>query len=263
MYNESPHSALPWIIDPVTGKRRHESPNEAWQRHVNEGWKPVHIENALEEFRLEETRTVLRGEIRFHSLLYSNASGLRDYHGQKVRVRYDPRDGSRVWVWSLDRQDRFICEAGRDANVRSYLAESVQERGEQQRLRGQLQRLERKRLEKEAEARKTLELTVVPLTLAQEATADAMLERLGMLEPPRAEVIPLREEEMLAEGKPVRPVFSGPLAEEAWGRWALQNLEALDEEELEQLEVKMEDARFRMLLGLEDETKKMAGQRAV
>ncbi len=251
-YNRTPHSALPWLIDPVTNQKRHETPMEAWQRHVDEGWRPVTIDDPLEEFRLEETRTVIRGEIRFHTMIYSDRVGLKDFHNQKVRVRYDPRDGSKVWVWSLDKHDRFICEATKDANLHPYLVESVQEHGEAKRLRGQLNRLDRKRQEKLDEAKKTLELQAEPLTIEQDATATAMIEHLQMDRSKEAEVIPLYEDTVLVNGT-IRPIFSGPLAEEQWGHWALANVEALDEEELDQLEAKMESPRFRMLLGIDDE----------
>ncbi|MBF0125228.1 MAG: Mu transposase C-terminal domain-containing protein, partial [Magnetococcales bacterium] len=228
--------------------------NEALRRHVSEGWQPV-VVDALEEFRLEETRTVIRGEIRFHTMIYANAAGLRDWHGKQVRVRYDPRDGSKVWVWSLDKHDRFICEALKDGNQAPYLIDSVQDHAEAKRLRGQLQRLDRKRLEKQAESRRTLEAVpeAIPLTVEQEAMAAAMLQHLGLNdEGPLAEVIPLREEDALSIGNS-RPVFRGPLAEEQWGRWALAHMEELDEEELDQLEAKMEESRFRMMLGLDEE----------
>ncbi|MBF0215055.1 MAG: transposase [Magnetococcales bacterium] len=255
VYNNTPHSSLPWIICPATRKRRHETPNEAWQRHVDAGWKPVKVENALEEFRLEEVRNVVRGEIRFHTMIYANPVGLKGLHG-KVRVRFDPRDGSKIWVWSLDKHDRFICEAARDGNKLPYLVDSVLEHGEQMRLRGQLARLDRKKLEKEGEARKTLEMQVAPLSLAQEAMADAMIEELVLNKnaaPVEAEIIPLNEAAMFAGEQARRPIFSGAMAEADWGQWALTHLGELDEEELDRLEAKLEDPRFRMLLGLDDE----------
>ncbi|MBF0339762.1 MAG: transposase [Magnetococcales bacterium] len=271
IYNNTPHSSLPWMFDKVTGKKRHETPKEAWQRHVDGGWKPVRVDNALEEFRLEETRTVLRGEIRFHTMIYSNPTGLKEWHNKKVRVRYDPRDGSKVWVWSLDKHDRLICEATRDGNVRPYLVDNVLEHGGMLRLRGQLARLDRKKLEKLAEARQTLEMVVEPLTIAQEEAANAMIEQLGMGESRTAEIVPLHEAQILESGFPARPVFSGTLAEEAWGKWAMANMDQLDEEELDKLESRLEDPWFRRLLGFDDDegegdgdscrTKRRAGHR--
>ncbi|MBF0096263.1 MAG: transposase [Magnetococcales bacterium] len=249
-YNNRPHSSLPLMTDPVTGKRRHESPNEALQRHFNNGWRPVKVDT-LEEFRLEEVRNVVRGEIRFHSMIYANAEGLRGLHGQ-VRVRYDPRDGSKIWVWSLDKDDRFICEALKDGNSAPYLIDSVQEHAEQKRLRGQLQRLDRKRLEKQAETRRTIEAEVVPLTIEQQEMADEMMDRLGMVDQPTAEVILLRGGATPSQPGS-RPLFRGEFAERDWIVWALDHQEALSEEELDTLEAKLEDPRVRMMLGMDEE----------
>lgn len=40
-WNDKPHRSLPKIADPVTGKRRRQTPREALQAHVDAGWTPV------------------------------------------------------------------------------------------------------------------------------------------------------------------------------------------------------------------------------
>lgn len=252
-YNNRPHRSLPKTIDKITGKERHETPVEAWKRHVDAGWKPVKVADSLEEFRLEEVRHVIRGEIRFHKMFYANNAELAGMTGQ-VRVRFDPRDGSRVWVYSLDKHDKFICEAKRDGNKKDYLVDSVLDHAEQIRLRGQLARLDRKKLEKQAEARRTLELVREPERITIEQADDADPSETD-------ELMPTHEEQILSADTGGRPIFSGPFAERDWGLWAMQHTEELDEEELDQLEASLEDLRFRMLLGLDGDAKRKAGSR--
>lgn len=115
-YNRRPHRGLPTITDAVTGKRRHMSPAEALQAHVDAGWGPQMLTPAIIDdlFRPYEIRKTFRGEVNlawgryYHDLLV-------DYGGQSVRVGYDIKDGSRVWV--RDNTGRLICVAIRDANV--------------------------------------------------------------------------------------------------------------------------------------------------
>jgi putative transposase len=99
IYNNRPHSSLPKVIDPQTGKRRHQTPNEAWQAGLDEGWAPTLVTTSEAEdlFRPYVYATVLRGEIRLFNNLYFSHE-LTEWHGEKVRVGYDLHDGSRVWV---------------------------------------------------------------------------------------------------------------------------------------------------------------------
>ncbi|MBF0454977.1 MAG: transposase [Magnetococcales bacterium] len=253
-YNNNPHSSLPKIIDPITRKRRHQTPTEAWQECVLKGWKPVVVEDALAEFRLEEVGTVRRGQIRFHNMIY--ASGvLRGYNDQKVRVRYDPRDGSKVWVWSLGSEDQFICEAAKDRNLVPYLADNMLGQGKQKREAAQIRRKENDIERIKAEARSTLDLTAEPepLTPSQQIAADEYAEEIGFGDD--ADVIPLRPEPQPGE----RPIFNGPTAEMDWGKWAIANPELLDEEERMDLEEKLDDPHFRRMVGVDEDQKKTAG----
>ncbi|GAB0057446.1 hypothetical protein SIID45300_01774 [Candidatus Magnetaquicoccaceae bacterium FCR-1] len=251
-YNNRPHRSLPKTIDKITGKERHETPVEAWKRHVDAGWKPVKVVDSLEEFRLEEVRHVIRGEIRFHKMFYANNAELAGMTGQ-VRVRFDPRDGSRVWVYSLDKHDRFICEALRDGNRKDYLVDSVLDHAEQIRLRGQLARLDRKKLEKQEESRRTLELVREPerLTVEQQETANRMSGLPVAEAADYTEMLAVRDEQFSDGQSGGRPIFSGPFAERDWGVWAMGHIEELDEEELDRLEASLEDPRFRMLVGVD------------
>lgn len=40
-FNDRPHRSLPKISDPVTGKRRHQTPREALQQHIDDGWDAI------------------------------------------------------------------------------------------------------------------------------------------------------------------------------------------------------------------------------
>ena len=142
VYNARPHSTLPKIIDPVSGKRRHMSPDEAWQSWVDKGWAPEVA--ALEDtaFRPQERRKVLRGEISLFSNRYF-AADLQEFHDQDVLVGYDVHDASKVWVSNLEQQ--FICTADWYGNSVSYFPISVVEQAHAKRVENRLKRVERKR----------------------------------------------------------------------------------------------------------------------
>ena len=40
-YNNHQHTALPKKRDDATGKMRHMTPNEAWQKAIDGGWEPM------------------------------------------------------------------------------------------------------------------------------------------------------------------------------------------------------------------------------
>ncbi|MEP9372589.1 Mu transposase C-terminal domain-containing protein [Mesorhizobium sp. KR1-2] len=115
-YNNRPHSALPKVRDPQTGKLRHQSPAEALEAARAQGWEPMLLGDKVVEdlFRPQLLRTAVRGEISLPWGRYFSHE-LEPFGGEKVRVGYDIHDGSRVWVRTLD--NRLICIAHRDANV--------------------------------------------------------------------------------------------------------------------------------------------------
>lgn len=140
-YNSRPHRGLPKWPDPITGKPRHMTPNEAWQKAVNEGFEPVTLTDAerVDLFRPEKICTVLRGEIRFRNNLYFSRD-LEEFHGDKVRIGYDIHDAERVWV--RDMEGRLICVAEFEANKRAYFAQSVIEQDRIKRAAARERRLE-------------------------------------------------------------------------------------------------------------------------
>ncbi|WP_081701787.1 DNA-binding protein [Oleidesulfovibrio alaskensis] len=52
-YNATPHRALPKITD-ETGRRRHMSPDECWEHHVQNGFEPVRVPEDMKD-ELEDT----------------------------------------------------------------------------------------------------------------------------------------------------------------------------------------------------------------
>ena len=139
-YNNTPHSELPKVRDYDTGVLRHMTPNEVWRRAAERGFvamtgRPHEVELMCRPTKVVVTR---RGEVRFMNQIYfSNA--LVPMHGEDVVLRYDFRDGSRVWVFNLDGE--LICEAlfegnSVDAKPRSFIdaAAETREKGQFGRL---------------------------------------------------------------------------------------------------------------------------------
>lgn len=138
-YHNRPHRGLPKIRDPKTLALRHMSPNEAWEAAIANGWEPMrapaHI--ATDLLRPQIVRPVRRGEIALHGHRYFLES-LRDLHGEEVRVGYDVRDASRVWVYTLDGE--HLGEALVDGNASDYMPKAVIEQAYERREKGQMKR---------------------------------------------------------------------------------------------------------------------------
>lgn len=139
-YNARPHLALPMMTD-AEGKRRHMSPNEAWEAALATGWAPTMLtpEERDDVFRPYKTAKVIRGEIRLNNNLYYS-DALLEFHGETVRVGYDIHDASRVWVRDHD-NDRLICVAEFEANHRAYYPQSVIDQASEKRAAARIRRL--------------------------------------------------------------------------------------------------------------------------
>ncbi len=170
-YNDRPHSSLRKIIDPETGKLRHQSPNEAWQSWIDQGWSPDVVDAGDADFRPQERRRVNRAEIQLFTNRYF-AVELEEFHDRDVLVAYDIHDASKVWVSTLDQ--RLICVAGYQGNSVSYFPRSVAEQAHEKRVENRLKRVERKRIAVAEEGRApTLTLAASrsePIAPAAEAT---------------------------------------------------------------------------------------------
>lgn len=140
-YNARPHRGLPKFRDPISGKLRHMSPNEAWQAAIDQGWAPTMVSaaEAQDLFRPEIIATTNRGEIRLHGNLYFSHD-LQEFTGEKMRVGYDIHDGSKVWVRDMD--GRLICVAEFEANKTRYFPQSATDTADVHRAKTRARRLE-------------------------------------------------------------------------------------------------------------------------
>ncbi|OTG68280.1 transposase [Acinetobacter sp. ANC 4470] len=139
-YNNKPHKGLKRIVDPVTLKRRHQSPLEAWDEALEMGATIDRVEDwdAEDLFRPYEERKVRRGEIELFGNRYFSQE-LSEYHGDNVLVGYDIHNADRITV--RDDEGRLICYAFWNANKRAYFPQTKVEQARQRRADGRLRRL--------------------------------------------------------------------------------------------------------------------------
>jgi putative transposase len=138
-YNNRPHRGLDKVRDPETGRMRHQSPNEAWEAACANGWEPMIAPAELvgDLMRPQVERKTHRGEIAWDGHRYF-LDALRDLHGETVRVAYDVRDSSRVWVRTLEGE--LVGEALLDGNACDYLPLNRVEQAREKRAQGQIKR---------------------------------------------------------------------------------------------------------------------------
>lgn len=161
-YNDTPHSALPQVRDYETGVQRHMTPNEIWQQKCDRGFEPMVASVADIEMMCRPTKVVVtrRGEIKFIKQVYFSHD-LVPLHGEDVVIRYDFRDGSRVWAFNLDGE--LICEALFQGNSVDAKPQSMIDDAAEKRMKGQLGRLSTK-----AETLTGMKVDIVPRVNAQE-----------------------------------------------------------------------------------------------
>lgn len=160
-YNNRPHQALPKIRDPHTGRMRHMTPNEMWDKAVAERGAPPLLsqEEITDLFLPEKVCKVDRGTIRLFGNSYASGS-LEEYHGDQVRVGYDVHDPRSVLVRDLD--GRIICIAAFKGNHRRYFAKPVSELAAEKREAERLKRLALKEEEIRLERIGTVEVRSAP-----------------------------------------------------------------------------------------------------
>lgn len=145
-YNNKPHRSLGTIVDPVTLKRRHMTPLEAWNLAVQQGAELVTLDEVEQQdlFRPYVMRQVSRGEIKLRGNIYF-ARELEQFHGELVAVGYEIENAEQVWVRNAD--GYLIAIAKWNANKRNYFPLSVIEQSKQKRAEGRLRRLAVKQAE--------------------------------------------------------------------------------------------------------------------
>jgi len=234
-YNDRPHRSLPKIVDSVSGRRRHMTPNEKWEQFVQNGFEPhrVHDDEAEPLFRPQTLRTVRRAELELFGNRYFNRD-LEEFHGEQLAVGYDIHDPQMVWVY--DDTGRFICTAELDANKHDYMPQSVIERARDNRAAGREKRLEAKLQEVREERRGTPALEqpgsfVSPgfLNITREQLEQRAQEREVVITEPIA-----AQAEVVALPVTPAPSWSTPTTPEArlaeWERLMNLNEEEIDSE---------------------------------
>ena len=120
----------------------HMTPNEAWDAMLVPDLviKPAVMEvRAL--FMPSALRTAQRGEVQFLNQVYASDE-LMQVDGERVSVRYDVHDPSRVFVWTVSGQ--FVCEAKLDANKSDFFPKSAVEAAREKRVRGMVKRAQQR-----------------------------------------------------------------------------------------------------------------------
>lgn len=177
LYNNRPHSSLPKIIDPVTGQKRHRSPNEQWHYLCEkEGFDALLVDNeeAAPLFRPQVLRVAQRAEINLFGNRYFSKA-LEEFNGEQLAVGYDIHDASRVWVYTDE--GRLLCVAQLDGNVSPFYVKSRVETNREKRAHGRAARLETKldEVHQELHGRPPLEI-IETINLGVRTVAVADLE---------------------------------------------------------------------------------------
>jgi putative transposase len=232
--NNTPHRALPTLMDPITGKRRHMTPNECWKDFQARGWQPAlpSPQQLTELFRPHRLGNVSREVIRFNKVDY-HSPALADYHGQQVQVGFDIHDGSRIWV--RDIKGRPICEAFADGHARPYFDKIKLDRakGRRNRLLDKLAVVDAELGFQDVEA-----ASGAPMQPDELAAVEAEFARL------EAPALALVAPSAPAAGE--RPRFDD---DESWGRWVVahpQQATAMDKRRLSNMI--RSNPSFRLLL---------------
>lgn len=260
-YNNKPHSGLKRITDPVTLKKRYQTPLETWNEALEQGAPIDRVEDwdAEDLFRPYEERKVRRGEIEIFGNRYFSKD-LEQHHGLNVLVGYDIHDANKVVV--RDEDGRLICYAVWNANKRNYFPVSKVEQARQNRADGRLRRLAVKQSEvlDELNPKAMIEhienQTVIPFDQMKRQKLMAELEALP-IQPKHEERIYFKDVNLSidAEPTPQKTVEISPME-----RWIAIDQRVLNEEELSE-----EDENFWNLfqmskkfrqLSLDDETLK-------
>lgn len=214
-YNDRPHSDLPKIMDPASGRKRHQSPNEVWEAAVAAGWDAdiLSAEEHPDLYRPQTEVTVSRCLVRFRGNEFFSQD-LDLWHGRKVLLGYDIHDATRVWVRSLDQQ--LICVALWNAHQTSYVPVSVARDAHEKRVAARLKRGQARITKIEAELGPALIDHRPPQPLEPEVVirAEAAFARLDA----RAEAPPAAAETPASPSG--RPVFRDQLQ---FARWITAN----------------------------------------
>ena len=195
-WNNHHHSGLEKIIDEVTGKKRHLSPNEAMEKFKQAGWQPVAMEEShlVDLFRPRVQRKIRRGVVApYHKDVRFRNHELDHWEGKEVIISYDIMDYSQVWV--MDLKGSLICVAKHDEAV-SYRSEHASDLAQEKRALATVKRQENKinaTLERaglnelpviEGEAKRVVDFTTIEQETKHEATVISIWGQIAEEEQP-------------------------------------------------------------------------------
>lgn len=142
-FNNKPHSALPQIRDAVSGKRRHQSPQEALDAAKAAGWQPVMIDelHLVDMFWQHTQRKVRRATVQPYGKMKFTHTDLASWEGQLVTVAFDENNSEHVWV--KDNQGAIICEA-LAVKATPYASQTALEAAIEKRALAQIARINKK-----------------------------------------------------------------------------------------------------------------------
>ncbi|MBW7901223.1 MAG: Mu transposase C-terminal domain-containing protein [Rhodocyclaceae bacterium] len=139
-WNDEPHRELPKIADPLTGRRRHQTPREAMQAHIDAGWQPVALsdDHLVDLFRPHVRCKVTREAVApIGNKQRYRFPGLGAWNGQEVLVAIDPMDWRAVWVKTLEGELLGVADL---VEASGYRAKSQYELAEEKRASAQIKR---------------------------------------------------------------------------------------------------------------------------
>jgi putative transposase len=215
-YNNRPHAG----IDGQT-------PDEAWQAQVHDGFQPVSVTKAESDdlFRPYIKRRTRRAMVEWLKNKYFHLD-LEAHHGTDVLVGYDIHDASRVWIREIDqtkngeRPGKLICVADFAGNEQRYVPYSYERDAIEKRHKSRKRRLETHMAEVDAELSPSAQI---------EATAQPVFEM-----PAKPELVVVDGETIKTPAKPASalprqnsdgiPVFPDDLS---LAKWALENPQKL------------------------------------
>lgn len=236
-YNDRPHSFLPRIIDATTGKRRHMTPNEAWAKAIVDGWTPDPLseELARDLFRPAVRRKTNRALVNWIGNEYYHPD-LEPLHGTEVSVAYDIHDASKVSVSLLD--GRWVCDAIWNGHKTSYVPVTMAQHIHDERQKGRLERVDKRRDAVLASAKPQLVIEhqpETPFSVDQLAEAALVIDHIAAPFQPAETKIGTNE----------RPRFQDDLA---WVKWLIENPERVTDKDRELLRQQLRNSSFRTLI---------------
>lgn len=140
-YRNAPNRGLPKMRDEATGRLRHQTPREALNAAMADGWEAVLMSEAevADAFRPHVRKPVKRGGVWAYSGHLFDHEELEAWNGKEVMVAIDIHDWQQVWVKTLE--GRLIC-AAKLVESRLPRPKSFYEMAEAKRREGQIKRKE-------------------------------------------------------------------------------------------------------------------------